>query len=48
MAAPTATNRQPWAFIVIRDKETMNELGSTLPYAKMVKDAPLAIAECGD
>ena len=48
MAAPTATNRQPWAFIVIRDKETMNELGSTLPYAKMVKDAPLAIAVCGD
>ena len=46
MAAPTATNRQPWAFIVIRDKETMNELGSTLPYAKMVKDAPLAIAVC--
>lgn len=48
MAAPTATNKQPWAFIVIRNKEVLNELGSTLPYAKMVKDAPLAIAVCGD
>lgn len=48
MAAPTATNRQPWAFIVIKDKEVLNELGTTLPYAKMTKDAPLAIAVCGD
>ena len=33
MEPPTDTDRQPWAFIVIREqKETMNELGSTLPY----------------
>ena len=48
MAAPTATNKQPWAFIVIRDKEILNELSSTLPYTKMAKDAPLAIVVCGD
>lgn len=48
MAAPTATNKQPWAFIVIKDTVVLNELGNTLPYAKMTKDAPLAIAVCGD
>lgn len=48
MAAPTATNRQPWAFIVIKEKEILNELGSTLPYAKMTKEAPLAIVVCGN
>ena len=48
MAAPTATNKQPWAFIVIKEKEVLNELGSTLPYAKMTKEAPLAIVVCGD
>lgn len=48
MAAPTATNKQPWAFIVIRDQEILNELSSTLPYTKMAKDAPLAIVVCGD
>lgn len=48
MAAPTATNRQPWAFIVIKDKAILEELATTLPYAKMAKEAPLAIAVCGD
>lgn len=48
MAAPTATNKQPWAFIVIKDRALLEELGNTLPYAKMTKDAPLAIAVCGD
>lgn len=48
MAAPTATNKQPWAFIVIKEKEILSELGTTLPYAKMAKEAPLAIVVCGD
>lgn len=48
MAAPTATNKQPWAFIVIKDRALLEELGNTLPYAKMTKDAPLAITVCGD
>lgn len=30
MAAPTAANRQPWEFIVVTDKEKLNELRSTL------------------
>lgn len=48
MAAPTATNRQPWAFIVIKERAVLEELATTLPYTKMAKEAPLAIAVCGD
>lgn len=48
MAAPTAVNKQPWAFIVINDKATLNELGDKLPYAKMAKKASAAIVVCGD
>jgi len=48
MAAPTAANKQPWAFIVVGDKETLIKLSENLPYAKMTAKAPLAIAVCGD
>jgi len=48
MAAPTALNRQPWRFVVIRAPEVREKLASKLKSAWMVKDAPLAIAVCGD
>lgn len=48
MAAPTAVNKQPWAFIAIDDKEILNQLGDALPYAKMTKKASAAIIVCGD
>lgn len=48
MAAPSAKNRQPWTFIAITQKDTLNLLSEGLPYAKMVKDAPCAIVVCGD
>jgi nitroreductase len=48
MAAPTAVNKQPWAFIIIDNRETLDELGEVLPYAKMIKNAPAAIVVCGD
>lgn len=48
MAAPTAGNKQPWHFVVITDKDILQKLGETLPYAKMTATAPLAIAVCGD
>jgi nitroreductase len=48
MAAPTAVNKQPWAFVVIDDKEVLNQLGDALPYAKMAKKAGGAIIVCGD
>ena len=48
MAAPTAKNAQPWHFVVIEDRETMDRLAVQLPYAKMLSSATLSIAVCGD
>lgn len=47
MAAPSAKNQQPWAFIVIRSRELLKKLGDSLPNAKMTATAPLAVAICG-
>lgn len=48
MAAPSARNRQPWAFIVVDDKELLRRLADSLPYAQCAAKAPLAIVVCGD
>lgn len=48
MAAPTAVNKQPWAFVVIDDPQILDSLATQLPYAKMAAEAPLAIVVCGD
>ncbi|MEN6622344.1 MAG: nitroreductase family protein [Smithella sp.] len=46
MAAPTAVNMQPWSFIVITERNTLDNLSSGLPYAKMLKSAGAAIIVC--
>ena len=43
MQAPSATNQQPWEFIVVDDKELLKKLSSFSPYSKFVADAPLAM-----
>lgn len=48
MAAPTAVNKQPWAFIAIDDRATLDKLSEGLPYAKMLENASAAIVVCGD
>lgn len=48
MAAPTAVNRQPWAFYVVTKREALDSLGEQLPYAKMLFQAQAAIVVCGD
>ena len=48
MAAPTAVNKQPWAFIAIKDRDILDRLGEKLPYAKMLKKVNAAIVVCGD
>lgn len=47
MAAPTAGNRQPWAFVVVRDQAVKDSL-VTMGRAKSVAKAPVAIVVCGD
>ena len=48
MAAPTAVNYQPWRFVVITDRAQLDAMAEVLPYAKMLKQAPLAIVVCGE
>ena len=47
MAAPSAKNSQPWAFVVIKDRGILESLGASLPNAKMTATAPAAVAICG-
>lgn len=47
MAAPSACNKQPWHFVVINDREILDQIPQFSPYSSMVKQAPLAIVVCG-
>lgn len=47
MAAPTAVNRQPWHFVVLDKRESIDLLASGRG-GGMVRKAPLAIVVCGD
>lgn len=48
MAAPSAVNKQPWAFVVISDKQIIDRIGAELPNTRCQNNAPLAIVLCGD
>ena len=42
--APSSRNSQPWHFIVVRNRETLRELGAIAASGRFVADAPMAIA----
>jgi nitroreductase len=48
MAAPSASNLKPWHFIVVTERQTLDNLASVHAYGKMLFEAPLCIAVCGD
>lgn len=48
MAAPSAINRQPWAFIVVTDEAIIERLGEALPYSRCSNHPAVAIIPCGD
>ncbi len=48
MSAPSAGNEQPWEFILVTDRAIFQEIMKIHPYAQMLKEAPLAIAVCGN
>lgn len=47
MAAPSAVNKQPWAFVVITEPEQLAALNEVHPYANL-KTATAAVIVCGD
>ena len=48
MAAPSADDERPWHFVVITDRERLDELTKLHPYAHFVASASVAILVCGD
>jgi nitroreductase len=48
MAAPSAGNQQPWRFVVVTDRDRLDRLAATSPYAGPLTHAPLAIVVCGE
>ena len=48
LQAPTAKNKRPYHFIVIKDRDVLGKLASRNSNAGMLKDAPCGILICGD
>jgi nitroreductase len=48
MYAPSASNEQPWHFIVIDQVELFEKIMKVHPYASMLSEAGAAILVCGD
>lgn len=48
MAAPSASNRKPWHFVVVTDRAKLEALAKVHPYGKMLAQAAVAIAVCGE
>lgn len=48
MYAPSAGNEQPWHFIVISDRDIMDDIQKIQPHSHMLKEASHAIVVCGE
>ncbi len=46
MSAPSASNSQPWEFVVINDEQVLSDLRQALPFGKFY--APAVIVVCGN
>lgn len=46
--APSAHNRKPWHFVVIRDEAVLKSIAEEHTYAKMLPSAGCGIIVCGD
>ena len=48
MAAPSACAKDPWRFIVVRDRTRLAAIASGLPNGQVLADAGIGIVVCGD
>lgn len=46
--APSASNKQPWHFIVIREVKMRSELAKAHPYGRFMSESPVVIVVLGD
>ena len=47
MCAPSAMDRRPWEFVVVRDRAQLDALAKRLPNSRVGNGAQLAIVVCG-
>lgn len=47
MAAPTAGDKRPWAFVAVTEKARLEKLAEALPYGQMLRKAGAAVVVCG-
>ncbi len=48
MSAPTAMNKQPWAFVVITEDSLLHKIGEAFPFSRCGNGAACAFVMCGD
>jgi nitroreductase len=48
MAAPSAVAKDPWHFLLIRDRKALDNIAKILPNGQMLRQAPAAVVVCGD
>ena len=48
MAAPSACKKDPWRFVVVRERARLAAIAAALPNGKMLAQAAVGIAVCGD
>ena len=48
MAAPSAAARDPWRFVVVRERTTLAKIADVLPNGHFIAGAALGLVVCGD
>lgn len=48
MCAPSALNKQPWEFVVVREPELLKAIGEAMPFSRVGNGAQAAIVVCGN
>ncbi len=48
MAAPSALNKQPWAFVVVTDSALLQRIGEEMPNTRCQNHPACAFVPCGD
>jgi nitroreductase len=48
MAAPSAVAKDPWRFVVVRDRQMLNRIAQGLPNGQLLASAPMGIVVGGD
>lgn len=48
MSAPSAMNKQPWAFVVVTDEALLRKMGGAFPFCRCGNGAACAFVMCGD